>query len=114
MALIKCPDCGKEVSSNALTCIHCGCPISTNTAQRFTIQIDGDAPYSIYNSKGQYVGKTPLTIPNPDSSYEARHNNGVSGSFSVRLDKQCRYYIHANWNFFNSSKSYLSISSRPI
>jgi len=28
MALIVCPDCGKEVSEKALTCIHCGCPIS--------------------------------------------------------------------------------------
>lgn len=25
MALIKCPECGKEVSSNANQCIHCGC-----------------------------------------------------------------------------------------
>ena len=27
MALIKCPNCGKEVSDKALTCIHCGCPL---------------------------------------------------------------------------------------
>lgn len=27
MALIKCPECGKEVSDKALTCIHCGCPL---------------------------------------------------------------------------------------
>lgn len=27
MAIIKCPDCGKEISSNAEKCIHCGCPI---------------------------------------------------------------------------------------
>lgn len=28
MALIKCPECGKEVSDKASTCIHCGCPLS--------------------------------------------------------------------------------------
>ena len=27
MALIKCPDCGKEVSDKAKACIHCGCPL---------------------------------------------------------------------------------------
>lgn len=28
MALIKCPECGKEVSSRAISCPNCGCPIS--------------------------------------------------------------------------------------
>ena len=28
MALIKCPECGKEISDMASTCIHCGCPLS--------------------------------------------------------------------------------------
>ena len=27
MALIKCPDCGREVSSRANACPHCGCPL---------------------------------------------------------------------------------------
>jgi len=27
MALIKCPECGKQVSDKAKTCIHCGCPL---------------------------------------------------------------------------------------
>ena len=28
MALIKCPECGKEVSDKAQNCIHCGYPLS--------------------------------------------------------------------------------------
>ena len=28
MALIKCPECGKEISDKAPACIHCGCPVS--------------------------------------------------------------------------------------
>lgn len=28
MALIKCPECGKEVSSKAASCPNCGCPLS--------------------------------------------------------------------------------------
>ena len=27
MALIKCPECGKEVSDKASACIHCGFPL---------------------------------------------------------------------------------------
>lgn len=27
MAIIKCPECGKEISDKATQCIHCGCPI---------------------------------------------------------------------------------------
>ena len=30
MALIKCPECGKEVSTAAETCPHCGYPINKN------------------------------------------------------------------------------------
>jgi len=29
MALIKCPDCGKEVSTSAESCPNCGRPMST-------------------------------------------------------------------------------------
>lgn len=27
MALIKCPECGKEISDKSKSCIHCGYPI---------------------------------------------------------------------------------------
>ena len=28
MALIKCPECSKEISNKANSCPHCGCPLS--------------------------------------------------------------------------------------
>ena len=28
MALIKCPECGKDVSDKATACIHCGFPLN--------------------------------------------------------------------------------------
>ncbi len=28
MALIKCSECGREISDKAAACIHCGCPVS--------------------------------------------------------------------------------------
>lgn len=30
MAIIKCPECGKEVSDKARVCPYCGIPIDTN------------------------------------------------------------------------------------
>lgn len=31
MALVKCPECGKKVSDQAPTCIHCGYPIQASS-----------------------------------------------------------------------------------
>lgn len=31
MALIKCPECGKEISDRAASCPNCGCPVSEMT-----------------------------------------------------------------------------------
>lgn len=31
MALIKCSECGKEISDKSKTCIHCGCPVENET-----------------------------------------------------------------------------------
>lgn len=33
MALIKCEECGKEVSDKAESCIHCGCPVTKVVTQ---------------------------------------------------------------------------------
>ena len=34
MALIKCPECGKEVSTNADTCPNCGTPLAGGKAHK--------------------------------------------------------------------------------
>lgn len=36
MALIKCPECGKDVSSSAIACPNCGYPICTSTSNKET------------------------------------------------------------------------------
>ena len=37
MALIQCPECGKEISDKAKACVHCGCPCSsTATVPNFS------------------------------------------------------------------------------
>lgn len=31
MALTICPDCGREISTRAAVCVHCGCPLDEDT-----------------------------------------------------------------------------------
>lgn len=37
MALIHCPECGREVSDQAPACIHCGYPLSQAQEERFAL-----------------------------------------------------------------------------
>lgn len=37
MALIKCEECGKEISDKAKVCVNCGCPIEINLTTRKVI-----------------------------------------------------------------------------
>ncbi|MFI3325546.1 MAG: zinc ribbon domain-containing protein [Clostridia bacterium] len=50
MALIKCPDCGKEISDRAVTCINCGCPINEIKEQKI-FNIDYFILYDVRNHK---------------------------------------------------------------
>ena len=34
MALIKCPECEREISDKAEACPHCGCPTAKNVKQK--------------------------------------------------------------------------------
>ena len=63
MALIKCPECGKEVSDKASACIHCGFPLSTtsqstNQQPKTTIvapQISVKAPMKMFSKNDKTV-----------------------------------------------------------
>ena len=52
MALIKCPECGKQISDKAPACIHCGYPlnesstttINSKTLDSFTVTIPSNVP----------------------------------------------------------------------
>ncbi|MBP3469718.1 MAG: zinc-ribbon domain-containing protein [Lachnospiraceae bacterium] len=39
MSLIKCKECGKEISDQASSCPHCGCPINPN-AQSINVNMN--------------------------------------------------------------------------
>lgn len=49
MALIKCPECGKEVSDKAQSCINCGCPLAgINPAGPVSVALNGSEVVKLY------------------------------------------------------------------
>lgn len=58
MALIKCPECGKEVSDNARYCQNCGCELSSDQKAPIvevkSCEFKNDDFTDIY-SKGNFV-----------------------------------------------------------
>lgn len=55
MALIKCPECSKEVSDKASVCIHCGFPLST------TSQITNQEPKTEF-VESKIIVKAPMKM----------------------------------------------------
>ena len=51
MALIKCPECGKEISDASTACIHCGYPISKNP------DVQKKVKSNIENKGGMYLDR---------------------------------------------------------
>ena len=61
MALISCPECGKEVSDRAPACIHCGYPLSSAAPyadfrpitgpNRFTVRLTALHDYPHHSSR---------------------------------------------------------------
>ena len=61
MALIKCPECGGQVSDKAPACIHCGAPLVSqkNIVMFKTPQHNGALvrmPYKIYDGQNRLLG----------------------------------------------------------
>lgn len=99
MALIKCPECGKEISNRADACLHCGCPIGNGRdgVLRVTcrstqwlgscsigVKLDGGATY--YIRSGHYYD---LSVPADGKKHYASIScsKGMkSETFSVTLN----------------------------
>ncbi len=73
MALIRCPECGTEVSDKAGSCPRCGCPIAS-AAQLNTVEMGFDTV------SGQ-VFNTGCTVYGPDGEVLAKCHQGDTISF---------------------------------
>lgn len=46
MALIKCPECGKEISNQSDKCIHCGYPLKKVVSNQYNVAIYDNNSYN--------------------------------------------------------------------
>lgn len=56
MALIKCEECGREISNKAKACIHCGCPISSDDSVNI-VDSNGENKIIVKSSKNEFYDK---------------------------------------------------------
>lgn len=69
MALISCPECGKEISNKSQTCIYCGCPIHgvhtsndfSHDIASFRVDLRGDYWASITSMQSPQIRR--ITLP---------------------------------------------------
>lgn len=89
MALIKCPECGKEVSTLATTCPHCGCPVEDS------------------------VGKERLKIiKNIDNHMVQCKNCGTWNFVGVQECKECHKIITGQ-DYIQTNQKAAGISTEP-
>ena len=103
MALIKCPECGREISDKAKACPHCGCPIeSSSSAVRIRLPrpirkhggIDGLQDVTISGPSGVlFEGTTDmvaeLVVDGPTNitiNYHSNHVSHLAGKCSGVID----------------------------
>lgn len=83
MALIKCRECGAEISDFAERCVKCGCPTKTPKTE-LVIKATNDliglfSYYAIYDDKNNLVAKLKATesfsveLPDSDTTYYVRY-----------------------------------------
>lgn len=53
MPLIKCPECGREVSTSAVACPHCGFPVASYYGQVASNKTDDEQPK--YTNETNYI-----------------------------------------------------------
>lgn len=62
MALIKCSECGKEISDKAAACVHCGCPVSVSDPKS-SEPIDFQKTFGkIFNDSSRFVKERGITV----------------------------------------------------
>ncbi|MBQ2064576.1 MAG: zinc-ribbon domain-containing protein [Paludibacteraceae bacterium] len=102
MALVKCPECGKEVSSNAATCPNCGTPIKGANVIRVQFpKTDTILGCYVYDSKGNTLAKCNVgEIASFESAQPINIKvkmKGFFGSAEITAKPGGRYAVSTKW-----------------
>ena len=80
MALIKCPECGKEVSDKAQSCPNCGCPLSEMVASG-TVRIK--MPNNIVEGWVGLFSSRSATVTDNKGRVLWKGQHGENASFTI-------------------------------
>lgn len=59
MALIKCPECGAQISDKAAACIHCGFPMAVDNKEYYDVIYKG---FSTQDKQGRHQAEVSMHI----------------------------------------------------
>lgn len=129
MALIKCPECGKEISDKAATCPNCGCPISEKSSTKMTYGTPIPAKGSTQKKRGHGCliailvflficfaigmmarsGNSSLTVTSENESEESSDAISITKEEAAEIDSEIWNYmlpiINANNDFMKIIES---------
>lgn len=90
MALINCPECGKEISEKAKSCPNCGCPIDTSEPEK----ADNTSDYVvIHGYEETFAVDTNVKIYKND---ELVGEVAPASEFKLPIDGDCELKFKAN------------------
>ena len=101
MALIKCSECGKEISDKAKACIHCGCPIEKQNIKYI------EQGCILCTSCGQHYYRNSPEIPK-ETTIDYRlmikpcYNCGGKQTFLRVINAPTYNEIEANYEYLNN------------
>lgn len=94
MALIKCPECGKEISDKSTNCIHCGYPLEHIQKSKSEPRKSQSTIVSVPKTEGESLGFTLFSLGETDVLLECKKCSKVykfnrADNFSVTANNEC-------------------------
>ena len=101
MAIIKCPECGKEISDKSEHCISCGYPIKKYLQERDTTAVKEDATVSntIENASGSSSDDLKEIQRKAVSKYSKGFTTGIIGTIAFALVTIWGIYLASDIEF---------------
>lgn len=107
MALIKCPECGKQVSDAAKSCPGCGCPIAASNSYRSTTS--NKPNYKPMIGAAVIIGIVVIGIMIGKSSSDKEDNSYRRNSYSYDYSGGYSDYTSNSYSSSSSGKDASSI-----
>ena len=92
MAMIKCSECGAEISDKAKTCIHCGCPVSVEVVQgKLMLKVSKHPRDKQPLARVGILPNVSLYLIKPNGELFGTMKSGAWATF--KIDKETSFYI---------------------